>query len=282
MACRLKEENLIRSDFYARIFFNLQQRRDLFLQAGAYSISPSLSLQEMFNLFQHGTFDVEFTIPEGKRLEEVAQLVSEVLDITPFDFFSTAFGNNSLEGKLFPDTYRVPQDIQVEKLVNFISQNFKRKVDGKLQEQFREQGLTLNESVTIASIVEREAKLDEDRPLVAGILIKRYKSDWLLETDATVQYAKTSRLCQLGTECNWWPNNLTAEDLKIDSPYNTRLKAGLPPMPICSPGLKSLTAVAQPLESPYWFYLSDETGKTYYSVSYEEHLVKAEKVLGRY
>ena len=157
--------------------------------------------------------------------------------------------------------------------------NFNKKADSGLQQKFSDQGLTTDRAVIIASIVEREAKFDKDRPLIAGILVKRFRNDWLLEADATTQFAKANQLCQGTLSCDWWPNTLTDEDLNINSPYNTRLIAGLPPTPICSPGLKSLTAIAEPQDSPYWYYLSDKQGNTHYSISYEEHLLKIARYL---
>lgn len=274
---KLYQQHLIHSVPLAQVYARLQQINKRQIQAGEYTLSPSLNLIQMYDLFQHGTFDITITIPEGKRLEEIAELISKNLNITPDEFISAAIDKR---GYLFPDTYQVPGTISVHDLVLFMRENFDRKVE-VLQNKFQEQGLSLREAVTIASIVEREARFDQDRPVIAGILIKRYQNDWLLEADATVQFAKGSLECNLQSPCQWWPSALSAIDLKLESPYNTRTHDGLPPTPICSPGLESLTAVAQPAETPYWFYLSDSQGETYYSTSYEEHLLNVNKHLYR-
>lgn len=266
----LEERGLVRSARLTQLFLRLNQRKGRQVQAGNYLLSPAMSLQEMFVLFQHGTFDVLLTIPEGKRLEEMASIVAANLSISPVDFFNAGL---PYRGRLFPDTYRVPEGISAEELVTFMRKNFESKA-GELAGEFSAQGLSFDEGVTMASIVEREVPSLEDRALVAGILIKRYQNDWPLEADATVQYAWANVNCSLGVTCDWWKNGLTALDLEIDSPYNTRKNRGLPPTAICSPGLSSLQAVAAPQPSEFWYYLSDEEGETYYSETYPEHLRK--------
>lgn len=137
------------------------------------------------------------------------------------------------------------------------------------------------EVLILASIVEREVKFNNDRPIVAGILLKRLEKNWPLQADATVQYAIASAKCKgKSAKCgNWWPKNLTREDLKIKSPYNTYLYPGLPPGPICNPGLAAIEAVLNPVGSEYWFYLSDEEGKMHYAKTAEEHEENISKYL---
>ncbi len=220
---KLKENNLIRSTIFTRIFFRLQQERGNFFQAGEFQISPSQSLAQIYQLFLHGTFDTQIIIPEGKRLEEISEIIGRELDISPQEFFITA---QDSRGFLFPDTYIVPRDISASQLKNLMVETFHDKVESKLEKEFHQQGLSLYQAVTLASIVEREAKLDRDRGLIAGILIKRLKNNWRLEADATVQFAKAAADCQIGRSCQWWANQLTAQDLEIDSPYNTRKNSG--------------------------------------------------------
>jgi UPF0755 protein len=121
--------------------------------------------------------------------------------------------------------------------------------------------------MVLASIVEREGRTDEDRPVIAGILLKRLNSDWPLQADATLQYA----LGYQAFEKSWWKKALTVEDKKIRSPYNTYLNAGLPPAPISNPGLSSIRAVVYPTVSPYWYYLHDPQGRVHYATTLEEH-----------
>ncbi|MBI4033134.1 MAG: endolytic transglycosylase MltG, partial [Candidatus Blackburnbacteria bacterium] len=141
--------------------------------------------------------------------------------------------------------------------------------------------------VTLASIVERETLTDEERPIVAGILLKRLEAGWPLQADATLQYAIASVNCTLRKETSaaqsvkcedWWPIP-SSEDKKIKSLYNTYLNRGLPPGPIANPGLSSIKAVVSPQDSPYWFYLHDGNGKIHYAKTSEEHAENIRKYL---
>ena len=122
----------------------------------------------------------------------------------------------------------------------------------------------------MASLVEREAKHDDDRPVIAGIMLKRLKADWPLQIDATLQYALANLRCIAKSSCDWWIVP-TAADKKINSAYNTYLNNGLPPAPICNPGLSSIKAVVNPQTNNYWFYISDSKGQMHYAKTIEEH-----------
>ena len=126
-------------------------------------------------------------------------------------------------------------------------------------------------------MVEREAKLDKDRPYVAGIITKRFRNNWMLQIDATVQYA----LGYQSAEDDWWKQNLTIADLAIDSPYNTYKRYGLPPTPICNPSLSSLKAVANQVITKYWYYISDRNGNMHYAETIVEHNQNISKYLGK-
>ena len=143
--------------------------------------------------------------------------------------------------------------------------------------------LPQNNVVNLASIVEREARLPDDRPVVAGILLKRLENDWPLEVDATLQYAMATRKMENGKwktgSFDFWPKEITADDLELDSPYNTRKYKGLPPTPICNPGLSAIEAVIRPTETEYWFYLSDKEGKMHYAKTIEEHNLNISRYL---
>jgi UPF0755 protein len=143
----------------------------------------------------------------------------------------------------------------------------------ELQSQIRAQGLTPEEGVTLASLVEREARSDKVRTEVAGILLKRFKMGMKLDVDATVQYAKDSQTLKSGSRPTKFWQPITQEEYQsIKSPYNTYLNAGLPPTPICNPSLSSLKAVANANAStPYLFYYHDASGNTYYAKTLEEH-----------
>jgi len=135
--------------------------------------------------------------------------------------------------------------------------------------------------VPIASLVERETRSEAERPVVAGILLKRLKAGWPLQVDAAVQYAVAGVNCsRFDPACQWWPS-LTKEDLMINSPFNTYKFKGLPPAPIANPGLSSLEAAFSPEESDYWFYLHDGQGQIHYAKTLAEHQENIQKYLGR-
>ncbi len=243
IATHLKDDGLIRSPLFFR--FVIRQQK-LSLQAGLYQLSPSLSPKEIALTLTKGfAQDKRLTIPEGFRSEQIA----EAAGFPVRDFILAA---KSFEGQLFPDTYFLSKDITPEALVTILRNNFVKKA-----------GSVDQETLVLASLVERETKGEAEKPVVAGILKKRLDADWALELDATIQYI-------LGKPGNWWPNT-TLLDRKIKSPYNTYLNRGLPPAPIGNPGLSSIRAVQNPVASPYWFYLHDKNGVIRFASSLEEH-----------
>lgn len=283
VAKRLRELGLIKTPLFFRIYLRLAGTYPGLVQAGEYELSPSLNLAQIVQKLSHGTFDIKLTFIEGWRKEQYAAFLAQKLGL---DFTREFLADpQAKEGFLFPDTYLVNTQTQPSQLVSLLRANFDKKVDDSLRQAIEKQGLTLEQAVILASIVERETKFEKDRPLVAGILIKRLKNNWPLEADATVQYAKADQVCltqpanQFG-ECDWWSKDLTNEDLQIDSPFNTRQVTGLPPAPIANPGLFALQAVAHPQESTDWYYLSDENGQIHYSQTLEQHNQKIVQYLG--
>jgi UPF0755 protein len=258
---KLKRDGFIRDPI---VFFLLTKQKgiDSKIQAGQFILSPAMTADEILAKLQVGTFDATITIPEGKRAEEVA-------DILKFNF--PAFKDewrtrlNNEEGYLFPDTYSFSRDSDIDQIISKMKDNFEKKFaqipDGN------KQSLTRREIVIIASLVEREAKYDDDRPKVASVLINRYKMDMKLDIDATVQYA----LGYQTRENSWWKKSLTEDDLAVDSPYNTYTNAGLPPGPISNPGFKALSAVIDAPKTDYLFYISDKEGHNHYAKTLEEH-----------
>ncbi len=243
IATRLQSTGLIRSPLLFRL---IVRQNKLTVQAGMYQLSPSLTPSILAQTLTKGlAVDTKITIPEGYRLEQIAETVG--LPISEF-----VVAAKGMEGQLFPDTYFVKAGITSDELVKIMHDNFVKKV-----------GQVDKSTLIIASLVERETKGDVEKPLVAGIIKKRLTSGWALELDATVQYA-------LGKPGNWWPNT-TLLDRKISSPYNTYLHTGLPPAPIGNPGVPSINAALSPEESPYWFYLHDRSGSIHYGATLEEH-----------
>ena len=267
IAKNLEGEGLVRSAALFRLHTSLSKLASG-LQAGEYQVPQNLNLKEVVELLQHGTFEEKITFIEGWRREEYADEISKLKKsfpseiqnskLTAGDFLKETEG---LEGYLFPDTYFVSKETTAEELVKMMRENFEERVD-----TLNSPGITFAQVVNIASIVEREAAAVEDKPSVAGILIKRLLNDWALQADATIQYA----LGYQG-EGGWWKKDLTLEDLEIDSPYNTYKSPGLPPTPICNPGLASLEAAFNPTETNYWYYVSDPDGRMHFAETIEQH-----------
>jgi UPF0755 protein len=244
---RLKEEGLVRDQI---AFFLLIKKLGLEtrIQAGSYRLSPSMAVEEIANKLTVGMEDVWVTIPEGWRIEEIKEfLVSKNIN---------EFKTPVTEGKYFPDTYLVPKEITGDDFLQLMQENFAKRVKFPVTE----------DQLIIASMIEREAQNEMDRPLVASVIYNRLKNKMALDIDATAQYAigKTK-------ENGWWKKDLTLDDLKFKSSYNTYLNPGLPPGPICNPGLSSINAALNPADSPYYFYISDLSGKMYYAKTLLEH-----------
>lgn len=279
IARHLSKQKLIRSPLFFRLYLWLN-RLGGSLQAGVFQIPQNSSIVEVVEILQHGQADVRVTLLEGWRREEMAKYLNSKVDFGE-EFLKETEG---MEGYLFPDTYYVPGWFTAKQLVAMVKDNFESKLQSLQTEQDsagQKTTLTLEEMVLLASIVERETKFPTDRPVVAGILLKRLRNDWPLETDATLQYALANDKVKRVTEAfDWWPKEITTEDLELDSPYNTRKYRGLPPTPICNPGLAALRAVFFPQENPYWFYLSDKEGQMHYAQTIEEHSQNVARYLG--
>lgn len=271
----LREKNLIRNPFAFKLYIVVNNLSGQ-LQAGYFKLSPASSVQEIADQLTHGATDAWFTFPEGWRREEYAVRLANGLPNFKADQFMAL--TSGLEGQLFPDTYLIPRQAGAVEVIEILRNNFDKKVGQELLDQARDQGLTKNELLTLASLVEREVRDEADRVLVAGIIKKRLTNDWPLQIDATLQYAKTSRSCRDRLDCEWWPVVLSA-DKQLDSPFNTYQKKGLPPQPICNPSLSAIKASIWSKESDYWFYLSDGQGKTHFGRSAEEHALNIRKYL---
>lgn len=261
IAANLASENLIRSStgFYVLVTILGIDRQ---LQAGEFRLSRSMDAKAIALELTHGITDQWVTTLEGWRSEEVAAQVARDLDIPEQELLKF-----TREGYMFPDTYLIPQDATAAAIVDMFAQNFEKKVTAQMREDAKTIDLSLGQVIILASIVEREGRSAEDRPIIAGILLKRLKADWPLQTDATLQYA----LGYQAREKSWWKKSLTLEDKNVRSAYNTYLNPGLPPGPISNPGIESIKAVIYPKESEYWYYLHDPAGSVHYATTIEEH-----------
>lgn len=258
----LKQQGLIRSP-WAFTLLAKQTGLSSKVQTGAFKLSPSMSADEVLQILTSQPQDLWVTLLEGWRIEEMAKELSSKLKVKSSKFIKVA-----KEGYMFPDTYLFAHDVTEEQIVQRLENTFNQKYTEDLGAEIKRQGLTENQGVVLASIVEREARSDKVRQMVASILLKRYKIGMGLNADATIQYA----LGYQPKEKSWWKRHLTKEDLKVDSPFNTYLYVGLPPAPISNPSLSSLTAVANANPStPYLYYYHDSKGNSYYAKTLEEH-----------
>jgi UPF0755 protein len=270
IAQHLANEGLIRNRviFYAVV---KQKGYDKKIQAGDFRLSPSMNLYQLSETLTHGTLDKWVTVIEGLRKEEIAQIVAKEFDIPESEFIKDA-----PEGYLFPDTYLIPRDASVSSIVQIMTNNFSKKLTPDLIEKGRKLNLTKEQMITLASIVEREAQTPEDKQKVASVLLKRIRSDWPLQSDITIQYI----LGYQPKEKTWWKKDIYYQDLEIESPYNTYKNKGLPPAPVCNPGLTSIEGVANADSStPYYFYIADKQGVMHYARTKEEHDKNVEKYL---
>jgi UPF0755 protein len=274
----VKDTSLLRS--YLR-YYGLDTR----IQAGRYALTGEMSIPLVAEALQLAIVNqARLTVPEGWRLEQIADaLPPDGIGFTAAEFLQAASEPGTLEagvgitgasaeGFLFPETYALGAGTSAEELVDRMLSTFDERVSQELRRGFEGQGLSLRQAVTLASIVEREAIVPDERPLIAGVFLNRLRQGMRLEADPTVQYALGR---QPGGE--WWKAPLSQADLELDSPYNTYLYSGLPPGPIANPGLSSLQAVAEPAQTEFLFFRAacDGSGRHRFATTFDEHLSNA-------
>ena len=288
IAARLERAGVIRDAELFRLLLRYWGV-DQSLEAGDYSLRSNMTMSEVVSQLQHGRLTAKtVTIREGLRAEEVAHLFAvegladqEVFiglvrdDAFHYDFLRDrpATAPKTLEGFLFPDTYEFSVNISTTALIDTMLQNFDRRVTIEMRQQALDNGLTLFQALTLASIVEREAVVADERPIIASVYLNRLRKGIYLEADPTVQYGKGYDAAR----ASWWPLLAAAELRTIDSPFNTYIHPGLPPGPICSPGLASLQAVLSPAETNYLFFLAKGDGSHVFAETFEEHLENQQK-----
>lgn len=284
----LEDEGVITSARLFRALVGLMGLEDD-LGAGEYEFPVNTPVLTVIEQMRHGGgLTLRFiTIPEGLRLEEIGERLEEQNVVTAADFmdavenvrqYDFAFLDDlprgaTLEGYLFPATYDMPEDIDAEGVVNVMLQGFEDQLTEEMLAGFENEGLTLHEAVTLASIVEREAVVARERPLIARVYLNRIANDMLLQADPTTQYAVAEEAPAGIDEFGWWKQELTIEDLALDSPYNTYVSAGLPPGPIAAPGTASLEAVAEPDDSDdmLFFVACGDDGHHEFAATLAEH-----------
>jgi UPF0755 protein len=259
------------------------------LVAGAYQLDPQATIPELAEALGSGrSRTLELSFLPGWRSEEMANYLSVVgaaqIDAAAFSdivrsrggvagrfgFLSSLPDGASLEGYLFPDRYVITAETTAAALIDLMLARFDEQVTPAMRQAYGALGLSLRDAVILASIIEREAVLVEEKPLMAAVFLNRLAAGMPLQADPTVQYA-------LGfVDGTWWKAPLSAADLQMNSPYNTYLIPDLPPGPISNPSLASLLAVANPADVDYLFFVLDcaaaTPGAHAFSVTYEEHL----------
>lgn len=263
----MKDNNLIRSEFVFFTYFSLSHDTTT-LKASNYFFTEPLALDKLAVKLTEGNYTeglIKFTHIEGESVDEVATRAEDVLaDFDKDKFIELAKPH---EGRLFPDTYMIPDTFNEEELLDLFRETFTEKIS-PLQDQIDEHDLSLENIIILSSLLERETNEEENRRIVSGILQNRLAINMPLQVDASLEYVLDKHLSEL-----------TPEDLKKESPYNTYLNVGLPPTPIGNPGLDTIKAVLSPIETEYMFYITGDDGNFYYAKDFDEHRSNISKYL---
>lgn len=235
------------------------------IQPGVYSLSPRWTGRHLFRTLRRGPPATRLTFPEGWTAKQMAGLL-ETRGVTPAAEFLSVVSLRKLEGFLFPDTYFFEQGLSASQVVDLMVKRFHEQEPKEMLAQAKVLKLSYRQIVTLASLVEREARAPQERALIAGVFYNRLRKHWRLESCATVEYA-------LGE----WKRHLTYNDLDVDSPYNTYRHKGLPPGPICNPGAAALEAAAHPQVTDMMFFVADGHGTHRFSKYYQEHMAVQKK-----
>lgn len=261
---------------YFRIYLKLNDISQR-IQAGTYEIPKNLSITEIAETIQQARgLDIWITIPEGLRKDEIADILAkefteegniafnknDFLAFTMDETFISTLGFpytlKNLEGYLYPDKYAFSNTATTQETLKIFIDNFQKKVG--IKDSY--------EDLIIASMVEREGYTSSDRPMIADIIKRRLEEGWLLQIDATLLYPEKD-----------WKHVITDLDKKKDNPYNTYKYAGLPPTPICNPGLEAINATRNPQSNNFYFYIHDKDGNVHYAETLTEHNKNVEKYL---
>lgn len=254
------------------------------IKPGSYVLKNGMNFRNIANILAIGPTkdEISITIPEGKTVKQEAEMTGlqgvdpkifvEAIDPkkwkNDFPWISNLPTGSTLEGYLFPSTYRVWREQLPEGLIRKQLNEFSKRLP-EIEKQANAQGKTVHEIITIASIVEREVAGDADRKIVAGIFLRRLREKMPLQSDATINYVTMGGRARP-----------TFTDLAVDSPYNTYRNKGLPPGPISNPGDAAIDAVLHPDDHGYRFFLTDNNGKAFYAKSFDEHKQNRRKVYG--
>ena len=257
------------------------------IKAGNYNLKCPLNLKDLSKILIQGQkigLEREIKIIEGWNISDIAKYLANEniitkndflnfvknykIDKNKFSFLAKAQGDYKLEGFLFPDTYKIYKTAQANDIVNKMLNNFDQKITEKMRKDIKQQKKTIFEIITMASIIEKEVRNENDMRIVSGIFWDRIKNKQPLESCATIGYILKENKRQY-----------SYEDTRIDSPYNSYLHQGLPPGPICNPGLKAIKASLYPKFTDYNYFLSKKNGETVFSKTFKEHSLNMQKYL---
>lgn len=284
VAKQLQEKNIIESQSTFIYYANLNGLKER-IEDGNFIIEPKTNLNDLITKFKDGKSEFTvITIPEGYTLYQIASKLDEKHLVKKEEILNeklNALKNNTLilskndvyydlEGYLFPDTYYIPQNITKDEIINIMVSRFKTVFSDKYKSRAKELGLDVNEVITIASLIEREAANNNERSRIAGVIYNRLKKGMPLQVDAAVIYGTTKGRKHI--------SKVYYNTLKVQSKYNTYLHKGLPPGPIASPGKASIEAALYPEKNSYLYYVASGDGHTF-SKTYEEHLNNVKKYI---
>jgi len=270
MALLLYKEGILRNPLSFLFLHSVEKKK---LEAGEYEFDGLVFPWDVYDKISKGLKKLyRITIPEGSDLYDIAKILEENLICSSKDFLKYALSEETarkyglktptMEGFLFPDTYFFSKNTHPMKVIDIMHVNFLKKTQ-ELRKKLPEKNLTLEEWVTIASMIEKETAKPEEKPLVSAVIYNRIKKGMKLQIDPTVIYALKRR--------GLWKGKLTLEHLRIDDPYNTYYYFGLPPSPICNPGLESLKYALEPAPVDYLYFVADGSGGHYFSKNFSDH-----------
>ncbi len=287
----LYDSGLIKNRMVFQSYAGRHSRGIKQIKAANYRFTPSMSSVDIFNAMLNGKdYDgaVAITIPEGKNIKEIgailesrhicssANFINETKKVSEYkknysilsSYPDNAEGRTPMEGYLFADTYQFTSNSSAATVVSKMLANTQSKFSDAMLKKISDNHQTVDQILTMASLIEMESKLDSDKPKIASVFYNRLAKNMKLQSDATVNYA-------LGEK----KTNITNSDLKVDSPYNTYANTGMPIGPICSPSLKSIKAAISPAKTDYLYFVSDSSGKTYYANNLQDHQANVDKYL---
>lgn len=276
VADKLHDDGFVQSPTWFRLMAKVTGQ-DSALKEGEYVLDSHMSLHQVFGKLTSGKSEAaRLVIPEGYTVWQIAQAIAALGNISEADFLAAAKDTSQLypymqgnrsdvtfptEGFLFPDTYFIPNNATAQDVVAMMLKNFDHRLTPDMKQKISDKNLSIYQFVTLASLVEKEAKFDEDRPLIASVFLNRLQIHMKLQSDASISYAMGSHKAAY-----------SIAETQYDSPYNTYMYEGLPPGAIGNPGMDSMNAVLNAPQTSYLYFVADEAGHNYFAVTYDDHM----------